>query len=176
MDVQKVLRNVSSYLIEYRENHELTQQEMASLVGLSISRYSELERNMGHSGLSLKSLMIIAGLEYRSLTDFLSDIELKNSRQVPKTGGSDEELTDLNAGLKNSVLRKMRKRSPGSSLVKNRGAWAFELLNVVLDGSNDDLINSEMMLLQYALCHQTRLDAKTRQAIKSRLNKLIKSK
>lgn len=53
----------------------ITQHEMAQLIGMSISRYSELERNTGHCGLALKTIMIIAELEYETLADFLIDQE-----------------------------------------------------------------------------------------------------
>ena len=176
MDIQKVLRKVSSYLVKYREKQNLTQQEMAAMIGLSISRYSELERNMGHAGLSLKSLMIIAGLEHQSLTDFLMTLETKASaKKGASSGDLYDEFQGLPTALKTSLTKKIRKKVSRNAVIKDRPSWAFEMMNMVLDGSLDDQINHEIYLLQYFLCHQAK-DESMKKIAKNRLNKLLRSK
>ena len=80
------LKGIAMYLAAYRSREELTQNEMAQKLSLSLNRYREYEQNTtdNSKGISLDLLLKIAGLEGFQLPHFLTKIG-EETPDVPVT-------------------------------------------------------------------------------------------
>ena len=176
LEVDKILKKISRYLREYRKKNGITQFEMADLIGLSISRYSEVERNMGHSGMALKTLMIIASLEYDSIVEFLESLDSRN--RIRKSEAKKEPLLDLFDQLNNLqkevFVKHIQKNNPRHNTIPNRLKWAFDLMNMMLEGKNQQLEEIELMILNYYLKQINKSSDKSK-VVKSRAIKLVRN-
>ena len=176
MEIDRILKKISKYLFEYRRKNEITQYEMAHVIGLSISRYSEIERNMGHAGLALKTLLIIANLEHDSIADFFQTLE--NEKQQNKNRSNEDPLArhldQLNKPLKSAFLKRVQKNNPRHKTIPNKLKWSIDLINMMLEGKPEQLEEMELMILNYYL-NQINKSADTKKAVKGRVNKLIKN-
>ncbi|NRA46727.1 MAG: helix-turn-helix transcriptional regulator [Oligoflexales bacterium] len=176
MEIDRILKKISKYLFEYRRKNEITQYEMAHVIGLSISRYSEIERNMGHAGLALKTLLIIANLEHDSITDFFRTLE--SEKPISKVRGNEDPLTkhfeQLNKPQKTAFLKRVQKNNPKHKTIPNKLKWSVDLMNMMLEGKPEQLEEMELMILNYYM-NQINKNADTKKAVKGRANKLIKN-
>ncbi|MFK7822849.1 MAG: helix-turn-helix domain-containing protein [Oligoflexales bacterium] len=176
MEIDRILKKISRYLLEYRRKNEITQYEMANVIGLSISRYSEIERNMGHAGLALKTLLIIAELEHNSISEFFQTLE--NEKPSSKLKINEDPLVkhfdELNKPIKMAFLKRVRKNNPRHRTIPNKLKWSIDLMNLMLDGKPEQLEEMELMILNYYI-NQISKNADNKKAVKGRVSKLIKN-
>lgn len=161
---------VSAYVKDYQVRNGISRKEMAGLVDLSVTSIGRLEDSS--DGLAFRNLVPIAMLEFDSLSEFFKAIEDSEGSPTPEV--SEEKTLDrlkqtLNAGEFEEFLEKADALDSEKS-IGHRFAWSIRLLNLLLSGSGNQLIEVEISALNFYL---NNIDEHSKKA-KTRISSLLR--
>lgn len=168
--MEKLAEQISEYVRDYQVRHSIGRKEMAKLLGLSVTSISRIEENS--EGLAIKYLVLIAGLEFSTVSDFFKAIE--KGGEIP-TGleTRDKRINRLIQTVDDEEIEEFLTKTDAvdpEKAIGHRFAWTIRLMNLILSGTSSQLAEMEISALNFYL---NNIDEKSKKA-RSRFTSLIR--
>ena len=172
--IMKASQLLSGYMKRYRERYSLNQAKMAEKLGVSGSRYIEIERGTGRYKVDYELFVKVSLLEYQNLSDFIAAEFPK-----PKSRGSQDNpvaiFNDLQVDLLHEFSKLVKDKKAAGTLIPSPLDWIFDLMSKVLSGNYQQRLEAEIAILAHYSSHVAITDNE-KAIVKNRLIKIFRDR
>lgn len=168
METQDLTEKIAEYVRKYRDKHEMSREELSQKTGISVAHLGRIEG--GTSNLTAKKMSSISQLEYTSFSDFLFEINDSQNESSLPLNETDRLIVSKIQSLDDSVkLSLVKSQSTNSKIIPDKFKWAMELAMRLCKGSEEEMVEAEILLLNYYLNNVNEHD----QSAKKRLTAVL---